>query len=60
MTRHTLYPMVRSTMVYVADGYTCPTCQSVHFVAVNQGGRTYCPQCLPGEVDHDGPRQTGL
>lgn len=46
----TLLPLLHATLVHVPQGFTCPRCRSVHFIATNQHGRTYCPTCLPEEV----------
>ena len=47
----TLFYGSQSTFITVPDGYTCPRCESVHFLAVNQDGRTHCPGCLPTKED---------
>lgn len=47
----TLYPLSHATLVHVPEGFTCPHCQSVHFLAWNRNGRTYCPTCQPEKED---------
>lgn len=39
------------TMISIPDGFTCPLCESVHFLAFNVFGRTYCPTCQPEKED---------
>ena len=42
-----LFHLQASTLISVPGGFTCPRCHTVHFLATNRDGQTYCPTCLP-------------
>ncbi len=54
----TLFFGSQSTIIAIPQGFTCPRCGSLHFLAVNQDGRTHCPGCLPTKEDPYAPQHS--